>query len=159
MQLLVMQVQPATQKPILYVTDAAVTTNGTGTDEYYTLTGIVNGEQDVVVKAKTNTVLTKDAANNDVAAGKFYELTQDENGYTTALTVIDISSNTGKTAANGVLDGKAYDGTEKVFVIADKTVSVGDVTALEAADHFYIITAGTTGADQYKIATLYIVKA
>ena len=153
---------------VFYVTSATVTTHSTGTETYYTIEGILNGE---VYTAKSKSATFYSSTGAALTDDTFYELTINADGYTTLANavlnnifdatrqgvLVTPSIVTG--VSNGSFDGMIVGDDTKVYVINDDVITVGDASSAGDGDVYYAKTPTTGTSVQQNTATyLYIIK-
>ena len=136
-------------------------TEGTGSNQTYVYC-------DVAVNGVATEKLTVKATNIFTANGLYVVKTND-NGVVTEATVQNTGTTFVKTtlsanAANGIIGTYTYDGTEKVYVIDDNSISEGTAESAQAGDTIYVkvvkdTTHGGSAAENIAVQTMYIVKA
>ena len=154
----------STTDNVFYVTSATVTTNGTGSDKYYTVNGILDGTK-TTIKSKVVDfkVFTGSTA---MSADTFYTLSINEDGYVTSAVETSFSANgTANQAlidsiADGTFGGYLTNDKTKVYVIDDGEVTEGAPEAIAIGDAWKVMLKTTgTAAEKNTIETLYIVVA
>lgn len=154
----------STVNNVFYVTGTTVTTVGTGSDTYYTLNGILDGEKATI---KSKVADFEVASGSAMTANTFYDLSINEDGYVTAATTTTFSA-TGTAnddlitnIADGSFGGYLWNDKTEVYVIDDGEVTKGTVDSIAVGDAWKIIlpTTYATVAEQNTIEVLYIVAA
>ena len=154
----------STTDNVFYVTSATVTTNGTGSDKYYTVNGILDGTK-TTIKSKVVDFKVL-AGSNAMSANAFYTLSVNEDGYVTSAAPTSFSANgTADQAlidsiADGTFGGYLTNDKTKVYVIDDGEVTEGAPAAIAIGDAWNVMLKTTgTAAEKNTIETLYIVVA
>ena len=154
----------STTDNVFYVTSATVTTNGTGSDKYYTVNGILDGTK-TTIKSKVVDFKVL-AGSNAMSANAFYTLSVNEDGYVTSAAPTTFSANgTADQAlidsiADGTFGGYLTNDKTKVYVIDDGEVTEGAPAAIAIGDAWKVMLKTTgTAAEKNTIETLYIVVA
>jgi len=154
----------STTDNVFYVTSATVTTNGTGSDKYYTVNGILDGTK-TTIKSKVVDFKVL-AGSNAMSADTFYTLNINEDGYVTSAAPTSFSAN--GTADQALIDsitdstfgGYLTNDKTKVYVIDDGEVTEGAPAAIAIGDAWKVMLKTTgTAAEKNTIETLYIVVA
>ena len=133
-------------------------TEGTGSNQTYVYCDVaVNGVATEKLTVKATDIFT---------ANGLYVVKTNDNGVVTEATVQNAGTTFVKTtlsanAANGIIGTYTYDGTEKVYVIDDNTISEGTAESAQAGDTIYVKVVKSSGspAEQIAVQTMYIVKA
>ena len=152
----------STVNNIFYTHNATVTNNGTGSDRYWTITGILDG---VATTIQSKTEDFKVISSAAPSADTFYKLSINEDGYVTSGTATVGWSDTG--TANdalitgidgGSFDGYLWDNDTEVYVIDGGDVTTGTVESIAVSDDWYVLLNTTgTAAERNTIDVLYIV--
>ena len=136
---------------------------GSGSNKYFTLTGILNGEE-ATIQTKTETEFS-----TGMTKGELYELDVDNDGYVTDSTIqnasgpvyVEKTMTEAMEASDGVIAGYTYDGSETIIVIDDNEVVGGSINSARNGDTIYVkvVDASGTAAEKVAIDVIYIVKA
>ena len=154
----------STTDNVFYVTSATVTENGTSSDKYYTVEGILDGAK-ATIKSKVVDFKVL-AGSTAMSADTFYTLNINEDGYVTSAAPTSFSANgTADQAlidsiADGTFGGYLTNDKTKVYVIDDGEVTEGAPEAIAIGDAWNVMLKTTgTAAEKNTIETLYIVVA
>ena len=154
----------STTDNVFYVTSATVTENGTSSDKYYTVEGILDGAK-ATIKSKVVDFKVL-AGSTAMSADTFYTLNINEDGYVTSAAPTSFSANgTADQAlidsiADGTFGGYLTNDKTKVYVIDDGEVTEGAPAAIAIGDAWKVMLKTTgTAAEKNTIETLYIVVA
>ncbi len=154
----------STTDNVFYVTSATVTENGTSSDKYYTVEGILDGAK-TTIKSKVVDFKVL-AGSTAMSADTFYTLNINEDGYVTSAAPTTFSANgTADQAlidsiADGTFGGYLTNDKTKVYVIDDGEVTEGAPAAIAIGDAWKVMLKTTgTAAEKNTIETLYIVVA
>ena len=154
----------STTDNVFYVTSATVTENGTSSDKYYTVEGILDGSK-TTIKSKVVDFKVL-AGSTAMSADTFYTLNINEDGYVTSAAATSFSANgTADQAlidsiADGTFGGYLTNDKTKVYVIDDGEVTEGTPEVIAIGDAWKVMLKTTgTAAEKNTIETLYIVVA
>ena len=137
-------------------------TEGTGSNQTYVYCDVaVNGVATEKLTVKATDIFT---------ANGLYVVKTNDSGVVTEATVQGTdtafveTTNLSANAANGIIGTYTYDGTEKVYVIDDNSISEGTAESAQAGDTIYVkvvkdTTHGGSAAENIAVQTMYIVKA